>query len=369
MINMKSGFLISAFIVFTGFVAAQTIDTTDIQQLKEKVEKLEKAKKQVSISGQIFGAYSYSTFGTNGKDANKFDMERSFLTVRVSLSDSWATQITTDLYRGSDTNTYYKGLGTRMRFIFLEHNIDNWQFRFGMIPGLFYTVEELGWKYRGIAQTPTDRYSFLTTGDFGIFGTYKLPSGYGEVSATLVNGRGFTNFEADKYKDIGARFVLYPFVKDPVLKPLMVAGFGYKGYENGRRYSGLPKNRYGIMSYYVYDIVSLGVIYAYKTDAPSHPDTTQNGALVSVFGEIKSPWEVSAPFSFVWRYDRNDPNTLVDKDAYDFIIAGITYKPNPKITFALDYQGTIAQSKTLRKVGGGFVDYDARYYVHVIVYY
>lgn len=346
---------------------SQSSDSCGVKDLVQRIERIEKAQKSITVSGQIFGAFSYSSWGTNGKDANKFDLDRSYITVRGKIAEAWSAQLTTDLYRGSDTNTYYKGLGVRMKFAYLDYSPGMWSFKFGLIPGPFHAVEEFAWKYRGIAQTPTDRYGHFSTADLGISATYKLPAQYGEVAAALYNGKGYTNPETDKYKDIAFRAILNPAPQEPLLKSLQISGFAYLGYENGKKYSGLPKNRYGVLAYYAYDIASIGIEYASRVDAPLHPDTTVTGAFFSVVGEIKSPWEIFSEFSLLWRYDAIDPNTSANKDGYDFAVVGIVYKPNTKVTFSLDYQGTFAESKTLKKSSGGFVDYDARYYLHMIV--
>ena len=339
-----------------------------IKELQARIEKLEKSQKSlVSVSGQIFGSYSYSTFGTNGKEYNKFDLDRSYITVRGSIADRWSMQLTTDLYRGADTNTYYKGFGVRMKFAYLEYSPDKWSWRFGLIPGPFHSVEELAWKYRGVAQTGTDRYGYFATADLGISGSYKLPSGYGELGAGVYNGKGYTSPETDKYKDIAFRASLNPFPSHQLLRSLMVAGFTTIGYENGKKYSGLPKNRYGVLGYYSYSIASIGIEYGTRTDAPTHPDTTKTGSFTSVFGEVQSPWNSLDAFSIIWRYDFVDPNTSNDNDGYDFAVVGITYKPNKRITFVADYQGTVAETKNLKTTAGGYVDYDARYFIHMIV--
>ncbi|MCX7983771.1 MAG: hypothetical protein N3A63_02575 [Bacteroidetes bacterium] len=342
-------------------------DSCSWKEVKSRIEKLEKNSQAIKVSGQIFGAYSYSRFGTNGNDFNKFDLDRSYITVRSGLGDGWTAQLTTDLYRGSETNPYYKGFGVRMKFAYLEYIQGEWNFRFGLIPGLFHAIEEAAWKYRGIAQTPTDRYGYFATADLGISATYTLPEKYGDFSLGILNGKGFTNPESDKYKDVILRTTITPFPTDKNFKTLSLSGFTYLGYENGQRYSGLPKNRYGLLAYYSYDILSAGIEYITRTDAPSHPDTTATGSVVSFVSEILSPWEQFSKYSLILRYDQIDPNTSTPHDGYSFIVVGIVYKPNSKVALSLNIQETFAESKTLRRTTGGFVDYDERIYCHMIV--
>lgn len=359
---------VGLLILFTGIASAQCQhDSCSYKDLKARIEKLEKGAPTLKVSGQFFGYYTYSRFGTNGKDYNKFDMERSYITVRGTLAENWAAQLTTDLYRGSETNTYYKGFGVRMKFVYLEYILNPWSFRFGLIPGPFHATEEAAWKYRGVAQTPTDRYGYFSTADLGATVTYELPEKYGDLALSILNGKGFTNPETDKYKDVVLRATVKPLPSENTWKNLSLSGFTYLGYENGTRHAGLPKNRYGALAYFSHRSFSVGAEYISRVDAPSHPDTTVTGTVLSIVSEIFSPWEELSKHSLIFRYDRVDPNTAQSKDGYDFVIVGLTYKPNARVTFSLNYQGTFGDAKVLRRSTGGYVDYDERIYCHMIV--
>jgi len=347
-------------------------DTTQ-NDLAVRVEKLEqqlKAQKPspFTVGGTIFSYYVYSREGVNGKDYNRFDFDRSYITVKGQLAEGWKVQLTTDMYRGADTNTFYKGLSVRMKFAYVEYAPGDFSVKLGLIPGQFNSIEEAAWKYRGIASVPSDRYGYLPTADLGASVGYTIPDKYGEVSAFITNGKGYTAPEADKFKDFTVRATVKPMPNDPYLKTLSVAAFASKGYESSKKFGGLKKDRIGGAVSYAYDIASVGLVYVSKTDAPLDPEVTVGGSAISVFGEVKAPWDCVSQFSLIARYDAVEPSKAKANDKYNFLIAGLVYKANDKVTFSFDFQGLTGEAfTTLAKSGGGAVHYDGRLYLHTIV--
>lgn len=338
----------------------------DLSARVEKLEQLLQAQKPspFTVGGTIFGYYMYSRDGIEGRDVNRFDLERSYITVRGPLAETWKVQMTADLFRGQDT---YRGFGVRMKFAYVDYAPEGFSVKLGLIPGPFNGTEENAWRYRGISAAPSDRYGYAPTADLGASVTCSLPDGLGELAGYIINGKGYTAPEADKFKDLIFRATLSPFSSSGALKGLTIAAYFYKGYDRSEQNTGLQKDRLGCMLAYAGDIASLGCIINGRTEAPSPPAAAISGSVVTLFGEVKSPWEALKPFSFVARWDYIEPNSTIAGDRSTLAIAGIAYRPNGRLTLALDYQALYGErATTLKKTGGGETGYDGRWFLHVI---
>jgi hypothetical protein len=367
-------------IVVLGLIAAWNVGAVRAQDsvraqpgidLAARIAKLEQQQKRTAspttVGGVIFGSYVYSPDGVGGVDYNRFDLDRSYFTVRSQLAESWKVQLTADLIRWSETGDKYTGLVVRMKFGYVDYSPAGISVKMGLIPGAFNSIEESAWKYRVIASTPSDRYGYLATADLGVSATYALPEKMGEVAGYIINGKGYSSPEADKFKEFILRTNVAPFVNNDLLKSLMVGAYYSTANENSAKYGGLPKNRFGAMVAYSYDIISAGFIYNTKNDAAVHPDTSTSGNVISMFGELKSPWPEFKQFSLIGRVDLVEPNTSKAGDQIKFLIGGLVYKPNDKLTFALDCQLTFGElSTTLVKTGGGTIGDDTKLFLHMV---
>jgi phosphate-selective porin len=354
-------------VVFAGFADSSQADTKDLVARIEKLEQQIKAIKTASpfsVSGQILGSYMYSPSGVE-KDKNSFDLDRSYITLRGTFADTWKAQITTDLVRGTDS---YKGFIVRLKFAYVEYVPTNFSVKLGMIQTPFVGVEEPAWRYRGIAKTATDMYKYFATADLGASIQYTLPAKFGDVVLYVLNGAGYDNPESEKFKDVAVRATITPLVTDELFKTLAVSGFYYNGNDNSKKFGGLTKNRYGALLSYSYKIASVNAEYLSRSDSTSgNPTVSTNGNVVSIFGEIKSPFEEYNQFSLVYRYDKVTPNNDVSALSSDYFIFGLSYKPNEKLAFALDYQPTYYATKTLKMTDNTYTDFDQKIYLHMML--
>ena len=350
----------------------QLLDLRKVAESALTGQRQQPAGSAVVMSGNVFANYSYSpNGGTDWPSMNKFDLDRVYLTAKSNLSEEWKAQVTTDVYRTSSigSTTYYNGLAIRLKYALVEYApAPSVSIKAGMIPTVWTSISELYWKYRGIAKVPTDKSSYFSTSDLGISGTYLLPNKLGEVSAFILNGNGYDNPDTNRYKDFGARAVLNPFSDESVLKSLAIAGYGYVGTSGGPGGPALPRNRIGGIVACSYSIVSANIEFDSRKDAPATPNTTVTGSLWSVFGEVRSPWDAwLSKFAAVWRVDFVDPNVNVSGDKTRFVIGGLAYKVNDKVTLALDEQATYAETKTLTRYDKSKTDYDSKICIHSII--
>jgi hypothetical protein len=339
--------------------ASQTITNKAVASLQQYAQ----------VSGQVFAFYSYTTNGIEGKDYNRFDLDRMYLTAKSQVFDQAKIQLTTDLYRNAATGTYYSGLSLRLKFALVDYTpAPAVSIKLGMIPGVWSGFIDTYWKYRGLSSNITDRNGYYSSADVGVSVSYALPGKLGDVSGFILNGSGYTSAETNRFKDYALRASVSPFVDDPVLQPLTVAAYVYKGSNQAKNSLALPRNRFGAMIYYAYSVASMGIEYNIRKDAPTNPDTTISGNGLSLFGEIKAPVEdLRSKLSLVWRFDLLEPNVDKGADIQRFTILGLAYKPHDRVTFVLDRQWTKAESAVLTRNDNTKTTYDGRWFLHTLV--
>jgi hypothetical protein len=344
-----------------------TDDTKAAQSTTSKA--ISSLQQFAQVSGQVFAFYSYTTNGIEGKDYNRFDVDRMYLTAKAQVFDQAKVQFTTDLYRNTATGTYYSGFSLRVKFAYVDYApMSSLSVKLGVIPGVWSGFIDTYWKYRGLSSNITDRNGFYSSADIGASVSYALPGKMGDISGFMLNGSGYTSAETNRFKDFALRVSVSPFVDDPLLQPLVIAGYAYKGSNAAKTGLALPRNRFGALISYAYNIASIGVEYDVRKDAPSNPDTTLSGNGLSIFGEIKAPVEeLRSKLSLVWRFDVYEPNVDKGADMQRYNILGLAYKPHERLTFILNKQWTKAESAVLVRTDNTKTTYDGRWFLNAIV--
>jgi hypothetical protein len=323
----------------------------------------------VQMSGVFFGFFSYTHTGIDGKDFNRFDFDRVYLTSKCQLFEQGKVQLTSDVFRNSATGSYYAGLSVRLKFAYFDYApATGVSIKIGMIPTHWFGLIDQYWKYRGLAASVADRAGYISSADLGFSVAYALPGKFGELSGYMFNGNGYAAPETNRFKDVAFRLNVSPFPDDPALKQLLVAGHWYKGSNISTTSLALPRDRYGVFLSYGYSFATIGVEYDVRKDALLNPDTLLTGNAFSIFGEIKSPWEEwRNAISLVWRHDILEPDVDKGGDMTRFTILGLAYKLHEKVTLVLDRQWTKAETESLKRNDGTKTDYDDRWLFHMII--
>ena len=174
----------------------------------------------IDFSGVLFANYWYRGDRGPQKAANKFDVERAYLTFRMPAGDNLSVRITADVFQqltpGSDS--FYRGWVIRAKYAYLQYNFLNkndWKAnaRIGLLHTVFIDHDEQFWP-RWVAQTPTERAGYFSSADAGIASTVTFPKKMGELYATVTNGPGYTSREVDRFKDYAARLTFTPWASD-----------------------------------------------------------------------------------------------------------------------------------------------------------
>ena len=322
---------------------------------------------RLDFSGIVFANYQYRGESA-AKSANKFDVERAYLTFRMPAGDRASVRITTDLYQqtSSGSDSYYRGWTVRAKYAYLQYNyLDGKAWRGSARLGLLHTVfiehDESFWP-RWIANSPTERAGFFSSADAGIANTITLPDGWGEVYSTVTNGPGYTSRETDRFKDVATRVTVRPLAKQEssAFRSLALSAWGYKGAIGSNFVNGgagqvgpvgdaLQRDRWGIHAGLANPRVTVAAQYAARVDegeqglnTPASPRVVvdSTGTVVSGYTLIR-PFRGTGtkvhPLSVLARFDRVTTSTESDA-AFDVVIAGLVWDVSSKLSMSVDYQ-------------------------------
>ena len=349
------------------------------------------------VSGWVFGSFQYRTDNTpvnfpspgsstcrgqnavTCKDFNQFTIDRAYLTFRASAGTHAYVRVTTDIFQNTDTtknnNGFYKGWVVRLKYAYFQydylHNPDAMDgvtanARIGVLHTVVIDHQEGFWP-RYLAQTALERDGWFSSADLGVATTLALPEHWGEFYGAVTNGatdgKGYTGFASDRFKDYEGRLTITPFGKqDGILKTLEATGWYFTGAinskfaadtastDNGAIGTGLQRRRWGgMVGIKDRRLTAMGEYSERFDDAefgsntPGNPEGifTKKGTLWDGFAIVR-PFEIAnpgvkSPFGALFRYDQFTPD--VSKDAKrDYIVAGLFFEPTSKTTLALDYQ-------------------------------
>lgn len=326
------------------------------------------ATPKIDFSGVVFANYQYRTDRGTARAANKFDLERAYLTFRMPAGERASVRITTDVYQQqqSGNDSYYRGWTVRAKYAYLQYDFlrrgtARGAARFGLVHNVFIEHDESYWP-RWISTVPTDGHGYFSSADAGIASQLTLPGQLGEVYATLMNGPGYTSRETDRFKDYAARVTLTPLASrgEGLLNSIVLTAWGYLG-SNGSKFAGggsgqigpvgssLERNRWGVFAAMKNPRLVLAAQYAARSDeGESGANTTVNPrVVVDSAGRIVSAYAVVRPFasntgvaralSLVGRVDRVTTNRAKD-ERHTLVIAGIAADLTRATSLSLDYQ-------------------------------
>ena len=348
------------------------------------------ASNPLSISGLVFGSYNFTPSTTpnqlNNQNDNGFILDRAYLNFRAPVGDQMSVRVTTDIYQtneataaGFSNNAYT----VRAKYAYLQYDGTKspsgaaLMGRIGILQNVVIDHVEGFWP-RYIAAVPVDRYGYFSSSDAGIAGGATLPNKMGELYATVVNGSGYAARENNRFKDYALRVSLTPLANHApgLLQTFTISPWIYKGALASTFVNGGPgqigpvgealdRTRYGIFAGIKDPRLVLGGEFAKRKDGQDVGANTLASPRTagSITGQLFSLFTVLRPLAFsngtgksalgiVARYDQVKPVSSseglavapVTDNSYHFLVGGLSYDVNPRVTFAADYQETLASN-------------------------
>lgn len=322
----------------------------------------------IDFSGILYANYQYRGDRGPRKSANRFDVERAYLTFRMPAGEKLSVRVTTDLYQQttSGSDAYYRGWTVRAKYAYLQYNYLNatdWKAyaRLGLLQTVFIEHDEQFWP-RWISQSPTERAGYFSSADAGISSTLSFPGKLGELYAGVTNGPGYTSREVDRFKDYAARVTITPWAgkSSSPLKTLALSAWAYKGAtasrfadggsgQVGRVGESLDRDRWGVHAGRLDPRLTFGIQYASRNEegelganTPASPRSVMDstGTLVSGYALVRpfaSTGSRPHPLTLMARWDRINANTDRDR-RYEVVIAGLIWDLSARTSLSVDYQ-------------------------------
>jgi hypothetical protein len=361
---LSAGMLPISVLAQPGYMPAKPADSAKVDSSKRSPTPAPAAT--LDFSGILFANYQYRGESA-AHAANKFDIERAYLTFRLAAGDRASVRVTADVFQQttSGADAYYRGWTFRAKYAYLQYNFLNgkeWRalVRGGLLHTVFIDYDEQFWP-RWISATPTERAGFFSSADAGLAGLVTLPKKMGEIYTTITNGPGYTSRETDRFKDFAARLTLTPWasITGSPLSAVAFSVWGYKGAvaskfvdggigEIGPIGEGLQRDRWGVHAGNLNPRLTLGAEYAERleegeagsnTIAAPRVVTDSTGRLIAGYAIVR-PFAAGSPFAslgVLGRYDRITQNA--DRGSrYDVVIAGLLWDVNKKVSLSADYQ-------------------------------
>lgn len=362
-------------------VAAAVVLAPRIALAQDTTKAVKVVTPALDFSGMVFGNFQFWNDSARraqngGKNFDKFEIERVYLTFRMPVGDNANVRLTTDIFNNPNGN-YYNGWTVRLKFAYLEYLLgknalgpgSNFRVRVGMLQNTVIDYEEQFWP-RWLGQTMPDRLGYFSPSDIGVGALATLPNRFGELYGIVTNGSGFNQSENNRFKDVSLRAAFTPFGRaGGVIGTFAVVPWVYLG-ENGSKFAlggpgevgpvadGLTRNRYGVFVGAKDPRLTAGVDFEQRKDESEGGDNTaasprtlidSTGRGVSAFAAVRpGAWanpKVRSPWGIVARYDRFTPNTSPSDPAYGgttpsygYTILGLFWEPTAKTSFSVDWQ-------------------------------
>lgn len=356
---------------------------------------------RIDFSGLIFANYQWRTDSTAraaaagaGQPANKFDLQRVYLTFRMPAGDRASVRVTTDIFQqaNSPANAFYAGWAVRLKYAYLQYDFTNSLAgidglsatgRLGMLHTVLIDHVDSFWP-RWLGVNSLETHGYFASADLGVAGLFTMPNRWGEAYVTIVNGNGYTSAETDRFKDFAGRFSFTPFANDSGFHRTLAITPWYSRGATASQFvvvgpgqiapiaEGLQRDRRGVFLGLRDRRLTGGIGLSQRIEnvesganIPLLPRTvrTRTSQLVDGFAIVR-PFEIANPgrrsnFALIGRFDEFQLDR--DADAKNrFLVLGLIYDITSRTSAALDYQ-------ELRPMNGSPTTPTQTWFAHFVV--
>jgi hypothetical protein len=293
--------------------------------------------RSVRVAGLIYGSWS-ADLGSGAEGANRFEVNRAYVTLSGALSERVSGRITTDAIREDGEE-----LEVRLKYAFVIYRPERSALavRFGLTQTPFVEFEEGVWGYRMQGSIPADRLRYLSSSDLGV----AVDGRWGQddaVQATVgvYNGEGWARGEVDSGKDLMARVtVRLARTDDPgTFGGVRVTAYGGVGSPPG---GGVRQRALGMLSWRTRGLTLAGQYLLTRDRQDTGTGDTVDGRLLNTFAVVRLP---GAAVDLIARLELHDPDRGVEADRQTRWTAGVGHALSPELRILgslehLSYQG------------------------------
>jgi hypothetical protein len=287
----------------------------------------------------------------NVVNPSSFNVARSYINVTGNVNHIIAFRITPDVTRESGLVTLGPGssisndsLVFRIKYAFAQFNLDDWMtrgswVRLGIQQTPLLDYEEGIYRYRFQGTTFTEREGFYNSSDAGASFHLNFPSNHGDVHVGVYNGEGYTRTDPNDQKAVEIRGTIRPFAGNaPILRGVRLTGFYFA--DNYIRDAERTRGVGQVTFESKYLNAGFDAIKAHDQTSIRAADVEASGW--SWWATPRIPFESTASWEALLRYDHLQPNTAVPADRTRTIVGVAYWFRNQGATQAallLDYDG------------------------------
>ena len=269
------------------------------------------AQEYMNISSLVFFDATYD-------DSVSFNVTRTYVDFRKSISDDAAARVTIDSYRPGENDP----LTFIVKHAYLVWNTAIGSFLIGQQPTNYFGPATANWGMRFIEKFPTHLWGFNSTADIGL-AYRKSPSDNLLIHVAAYNGGGIKNDEVDTHKRLSALVSL-----------------------GEQRLNSNPGwNAGGVVSFEPYDdststnqIFRLSSFAGYATESlrlgteflKSEDSDGTSGQLVSFYGNFA----LGNALDVLVRVDTFDEDINTEDNRKTYLIGGMHYRPTTGFSIA-----------------------------------
>ncbi len=305
------------------------ISTVTIAQTENKVLEKSDIKKDFKPTGTPFITVfsNFHTDMTKDKENSAFELNRAYLGYKCRISENFSANVTFDVADPGITSSLKNTAFLKKAALTYKNNKGNLSFDFGMIGLKQFNTQREYWGHLYIYKTIQNQHKFGYTADMGASISYKLHKML-SVDATIMNGEGYKNIQADNTYKGGLGLTITP------VKNLIIREY-YDIYQKS-------ETQWTISSFIGYQFkekLTLGAEYDIQNNHYFVKDNNLTGISAYVSYVINKKFEIFGRFDNLSSNKISSDTTVwnIAKDG-NAIISGIQYSPVKNIKIAANYQ-------------------------------
>jgi len=278
------------------------------------------AQENINITNLVFFDATYD-------DIVSFNVTRTYVDFRKSISDDAAARVTIDAARfdGNDRLTFF------VKHAYLVWNTAVGSFLIGQQPTNYFGPTTATWGLRFIETNPSDLWGFDSSSDIGLAYRKSLSNDL-LIHVAAYNGSGFKNDEVDTHKRLSALISLgeQRLNSNPGWNAGGVVSFEpYDSTETKLRLSGFAG--------YATESFRLGTEFLKSEDSGEN-----NGQLVSFYGNFA----LGEALDVLARVDTFDEDIDTEDNRDIYLIGGVHYRPTTGFSIAPTIRYTLFEDDT-----------------------
>ena len=277
---------------------------------------------------------------------NEMALKRGYFRLEPKFSEDIKGRFNLDFF-SDDDNKVADGAGLKIKYVYLDFSnfipIKDSKLTVGLMQTYFGTIYE--WSYPTIEGDLSDIYKFVSSTDFGLGFSGKIPNGFGSYNLGVYNGEGYKKVGENINSDMN-------YVANLRITPINEVTFGVSYmFRSENDVDADNREEYNLMvgiGKFAFGNFTLLAEYLQKIESAPNVDNVDDVTTNVI--SILPVYKINDKIELLARYDIHDPNTNNDNDIENTIIAGLNYHITrdanyaPKLFVQTNYKLTQSES-------------------------